>query len=107
MYILYAVLAALGVTWLEYAYSSEYYQGFWSSLHVILIPVLFSQWALSEMFRLAPSLAIAAATFSLTVNLLRLPNMYFLGQTLSWNNVAAICCLVLAVVFANLGNLWR
>lgn len=107
MYIFYALLAALGITWLEYAYSSEFYTGFWRSLHVILIPVLFSQWALSEMFRLAPNLAMAAAAFSLTVNILRLPNMYFLGQELSWNNMAAIGCLVLAVFFANFKEFWR
>ena len=104
-WIIYAVIANAMIFGLEYIYRSELFSdGFWPNVWALIVPILIAQWALFEMFRQAPSLVIAGATFTLINFVLRVPNSLFLGEKVSIFTFVAILLFVCGIVVAYIGR---
>lgn len=87
---------------LEYIYRSGFFKGFWTSLYILIIPIMIGQWALFHSFRTAPSIFLAGAMFTVINALLRLTNGYILKEIPGTLGYAGIALMVVAVVLLKL-----
>lgn len=87
-----------GIFWLEYVYRSARYDNFIQAVPYIIVPVLVSQAGLFYSFRLAPSIFLCGAVFTLANVGLRVVNAYRLGETPNMYNWCGILCLVVSVI---------
>jgi len=91
-------IANVGIFWLEYVYRSARYDNFIQSVPYIIIPVLVSQAGLFYSFRLAPSIFLCGAVFTLVNVGLRVVNAYRLGEIPNMYNWLGIAFLVVSVI---------
>lgn len=95
MYILWLLLANVGIYWLEYVYRSGQYGSFVQALPYIVVPILMGQCGLYYGFRTAPSLLFAGALFTTINVLLRIVNSYRLEENLNlWNWLGVVLLVV-------------
>ena len=83
---------------LEYVYRIGWATSFWGSLHILIIPIMLGQLGLFYGFRLAPSLFLAGAVFSLMNLVLRSINVIVLKETFGWYQVVALILMVIATL---------
>ena len=101
-WIFWLVLANGAIFILEWMYRTSYFVGFWSSLHLLIIPILVGQLGLFYGFRLAPSLFLAGATFTIMNQLLRIGNSAILGEKVGWWQLLAVLLMVVAMLIFKL-----
>lgn len=97
-WILWLLIANGGIFFLEWAYRTAYFTNFWSSLYILIIPILMGQLGLFYGFKYAPSLFIAGTVFTLTNILLRIINSLILGEAVGVQQIVALLLVILATV---------
>lgn len=95
-------ISNVSIMWLEYVYRSGQYQDFMRALPHIIVPILLAQAGLFYGFRASPSLLLAGALFSLMNVLLRVANVYLLGETVNVYTWMGLVCLCLSVILFKL-----
>jgi len=104
MWVIYSIISNLAIMLLEYLYRSNYFKGFWGSLHILIFPIMTAQWALYYLFKTAPSLVLAGASFTVANAGLRLINSWILGENLSVNIYIGVIILVIGVLAISYGK---
>lgn len=97
MWILWLLVANGAIMWLEFAYRAGTYNSFITALPYTIVPILLGQCGLYYAFRLAPSLLIAGAAFTLVNVALRVINTYRLGETINMYNWLGIMFLIVSM----------
>lgn len=97
MWILALLLANGAIMWLEYAYRAGTYTSFFVALPYTIVPILLGQLGLYYAFRLAPSLLLAGAAFTLVNVALRVVNTYRLGEAINTYNWLGIMFLIVSM----------
>lgn len=93
-------LANLAIMCLEYIYRVGWATSFLGSLHILITPILVGQLGLFYGFRLAPSLFLAGAVFTLMNLILRTGNSLVLGEQVGvWQIVGIVLMAVASLVF--------
>lgn len=98
MWILWIVLSNISVTYLEWAYRTAKYDGFFTSLPYIIVPILFTQLGLFYGFRQAPSLFLCAAVFTTINTLMRIATVIYIGEKMLLINWIGVGVLFLGVL---------
>lgn len=83
---------------LEYIYRTGWITGFWSHLHILAIPILLGQVGLFYGFRLAPSLFLAGAVFTLMNLVLRSVNVLVMKETFGLYQILGLVFMVIATL---------
>jgi len=97
MWILWLLVANLAIMWLEFAYRAGTYNSFFLALPYTIVPILLGQIGLYYAFRLAPSLLVAGAAFTLINVALRVINTYRLGEVINGYNWLGILFLIVSM----------
>ena len=97
-WIMWSLVANGGIFFIEYVYRTAKFGSFFHSLPYVIIPILLSQFGLSQSIRHAPSLFIAGITFSVINLILRTVNSIRLGEIPNAYQWCAIGCMALASV---------
>ena len=97
-WIFWLAIANLAIFILEWTYRAAYFTGFWSSLHILIFPILLGQLGLFYGFKLAPSLFLAGAVFTLANQLLRVGNSVILGERVGAWQLLGVFLMVIAVL---------
>lgn len=98
MWVFFLLIANLGIMWLEYVYRVGLYPSFFKALPYIIVPILMGQFGLFYGFKLAPSLFVAGAVFTLVNVLLRIVNTYHLGETMNTYTWLGVVALIISIV---------
>lgn len=94
MWLAWTFLANVSLLFVEYIYRKGEYPSFFEALPYIVIPIMLGQVGLFHAFRMAPSLLLATAVFTLMNNLCRIVSVQRLGESIcAWNylGVAFMC----------------
>ena len=97
-YTLWLFLANISIAIVEYVYRAGEYSSFWEALPWLALPIIISQWALFEGFRVAPSLFLAGAIFSGINLLFRLCNTLILHEHLNFLNWVGVACIAASII---------
>lgn len=95
-YTLWLFLANISIAIVEYVYRAGDYSSFWEALPWLALPIIISQWALFEGFRVAPSLIYAGIVFSVINAVFRVVNSTILGEGVSVWQVSAVVLVILS-----------
>lgn len=96
MYIIWLLVANAGIFWLEYVYRNATYESFIGASPYIVAPIILSQVGLFYGFRLAPSILLAGAMFTVVNVSLRVVNTYRLGEYINGWNWLGVALLIVA-----------
>lgn len=102
MWMLGIVVSNVAIMWLEWVYRSGTFTSFLTAIPSIIIPVLVAQAGLFYGFKLAPSLLLAGAAFSLLNIVLRSVNSTILGEPMTLYTILGIVLLLASVVVLNI-----
>lgn len=97
MWIFWLFLANFAIMWLEFTYRAGTYNSFFAALPYTIVPILLGQIGLYYAFRLAPSLLVAGASFTLINVALRVINTYRLGEVINGYNWLGIAFLIVSM----------
>ena len=97
MWILWLLIANGAIMWLEFSYRAGTYNSFFVALPYTIVPILLGQCGLYYAFRLAPSLLICGAAFTLVNVGLRVVNTYRLGEVINMYNWLGILFLIVSM----------
>ena len=101
-WLIWILIANSGIMFLEYSYRASWFSGFWTSLYILIIPILIGQLGLFYGFRLAPNLFLAGATFT-AINLgLRIINSLMLGEKVGGWQISALVLMIVATIIFKL-----
>lgn len=102
MWILSLFMANISIMFLEWTYRLSASTSFVKALPVIIIPILISQAGIFYGFKLAPNLLLAGAMFTLINMLLRVFNVWRLGEPMNMYTGLGVGCLVVSLIFFKL-----
>ena len=97
-WIYWMLLANGSIMVLEYIYRAGTVTSFFSSLHILIIPIMLGQLGLFYGFRLAPSLIFAGIVFTIMNAVLRIINVLVLGEKFGWQQIVALILMVIATL---------
>lgn len=97
MWIVWLLVANIAIMWIEFAYRAGTYSSFFTALPYTFLPIMLGQVGLFYSFRLAPSILMAGAAFTLVNVSLRIINTYRLGETINTYNWLGLFFLLVSL----------
>ena len=97
-WIYWVALANISIMCLEYVYRIGWATSFFGSLHILIIPIMLGQIGLFYGFRLAPSLFLAGAVFTLMNLVLRSINVLVLKETFGVYQILGLIFMIIATL---------
>lgn len=96
-WVIWLLVANFSIAFIEYIYRVNKFDDFLQALPSLFLPILIAQMGLFYGYKLAPSLLMAGAVFTLMNMILRVGNVFILGERFGWTEFFAVLLMVGAI----------